>query len=93
MNIRQRIAQLEQKITTDPIVLTMADGTEMPLPLSTDPFKLLGIATKGTANPSQQRQLDLIAQSVSSREPDGAHLVDLLRAYLNGPVRERYLQN
>jgi hypothetical protein len=30
-------------------------------------------------------QLALIRRSVASREPDGAHLVDMIRALLNSP--------
>ena len=31
-------------------------------------------------------ELDLIRRSVSSKEPHGAHMIDLIRALLNGPV-------
>jgi hypothetical protein len=30
--------------------------------------------------------MELIARSVRSRKPDGAHMIDLVRALLNGPV-------
>jgi hypothetical protein len=33
------------------------------------------------------REMELIAESISSTEPGGAHMVDLLRALLNSPWR------
>ncbi len=42
----------------------------------------------GKLEPNARRtpEMELIAQSKSSREPDGAHMVDLVRALLNGPI-------
>jgi len=33
-------------------------------------------------------ELELIAQSISSTEPGGGHMIDLVRAFLNGPKED-----
>ena len=38
--------------------------------------------------PAQAAHLELIRLSTDSREPGGAHLVDLIRRFLLGPVGE-----
>lgn len=35
-------------------------------------------------------EIELVAKSVSSTEPDGAHLLDLARAILNSPLEEAW---
>jgi hypothetical protein len=43
---------------------------------------LLGRAVRGDWTP----EMELIARSQSSAEPGGAHMIDLVRALLNGPI-------
>ena len=45
-------------------------------------LNLLGRAIEGDRTPG----MELIARSVSSTEPGGAHMIDLARALLNGPA-------
>lgn len=81
-NLRRRLEALEQQLTNEPIVLLMPDGRTETLSGHNDHVRdLLGRALHGDRTP----EMELIAQSVSSREPDGAHMIDLARALLDGP--------
>jgi hypothetical protein len=60
----------------------MPDGRSETLPVHNDyALDLFICATRGERTP----ELELIAQSVSSTEPGSAHMIDLVRAFLNGP--------
>jgi hypothetical protein len=83
VNLRRRLEALEQDLRSEPIVLLMADGRTETLP-GHDVAGLLGRALDGDRTP----EMELIARSVSSTEPDGAHMIDLARALLNGPVED-----
>jgi hypothetical protein len=63
------------------IVLLMPDGHSETLP-GHDAVSLLGRALGGDLTP----EMELIARSVNSTEPDGAHMIDLARALLNSPT-------
>jgi hypothetical protein len=80
-NLRRRLELLEKQTSNEPIVLLMADSRTVTLP-SRDVLGLLGRAVRGERTP----EMELIARSISSREPDGAHMIDLVRALLNGPI-------
>ena len=47
-------------------------------------LNMLSRAVRGDRTP----EMELVARSVSSSEPGGAHMVDLVRALLNGPVED-----
>jgi hypothetical protein len=47
-------------------------------------LNLLSRAVRGDRTP----EMELIARSQSSTEPGGAHMIDLVRALLNGPVED-----
>jgi len=80
VNLYRRLALLEQQLTSEPIVLLMPDGrTET---LRGDVLDLFSRAIRGDRTP----EIELIAQSESSTEPGGAHMIDLVRALLNGPA-------
>ena len=80
MNLRRRLEALERsQMGGEPIVLQMPDGHTETLRGSV--LELLSRARDGDRTP----EVELIAQSVSSTEPDGAHMIDLARALLNGP--------
>jgi hypothetical protein len=82
INLRRRLEALEKGVTTEPIVLHMPDGrTET---LRGDVIDLFSRARDGDRTP----EIELIAQSISSTEPDGAHMIDLARALLNGPRQD-----
>jgi hypothetical protein len=80
MNLRRRLEALERsQFGGEPIVLFMPDGrTET---LRGNVLELFSRARDGDRTP----EVELIAQSVSSTEPDGAHMIDLARALLNSP--------
>ena len=83
IKLRRRLDALEEQLTSEPIVLLMPDGRTETLPGHNDyVLGLLGLAVRGERTP----EMELTARSVSSREPDGAHMIDLVRALLNGPI-------
>jgi len=80
VNLHRRLEALEKQITSEPILLLMPDGcTET---LRGDVLDLFSRAVRGERTP----EIELIAQSISSVEPGGGHMMDLARALLNGPV-------
>ena len=80
--LRRRLEALERGLSScELIVLLMPDGHTETLP-GHDAVGLLGRALDGDRTP----EMELIAQSVSSTEPDGAHMIELARALLNSPV-------
>jgi hypothetical protein len=80
MNLRRRLESLERsQLGGEPIVLHMPDGRTETLRGSV--LELFAKARDGDRTP----EVELIAQSISSTEPDGAHMIDLARALLNGP--------
>jgi len=84
INLRRRLEALEKGVTTEPIVLRMPDGrTET---LRGDVLDLFSRAVSGERTP----EMELISQSISSVEPGGAHMIDLARALLNGPMQDTY---
>ena len=82
VNLRRRLEALEQDLRSEPIALLMPDGRTETLPGHNDyVLNLLSRAVRGDRTP----EMELVARSVSSIEPDGAHMIDLVRALLNGP--------
>jgi hypothetical protein len=83
INLRRRLEALEQDFTSEPILLLMPDGRTETLPGHNDyVLNLLGRAVGEDRTP----EMDLVARSVGSTEPGGAHMIDLVRALLNGPI-------
>lgn len=81
VRLNRRLTQLEKQFSSEPIVLQMPDGRTVTLRGNGDyAVRLLG-SVFGNPTPD----LALIAQSTSSTEPGGAHLIDLARALLQGP--------
>lgn len=85
MNIHRRLELLEQQLTSEPIVLLMPDGHAEALPGHND--YVLGLLSRAVRG-NRTLEIELIAQSESSKEPGGAHMIDLARALLNGPVED-----
>jgi len=84
-NLRRRLDALEGHLTIKPILLLMPDGSTQTLPGHNDyVLNMLSRAVRGDRTP----EMELVARSVSSSEPGGAHMVDLVRALLNGPVED-----
>ena len=82
MNLRRRVQVLERSQTIrEPIVLYMPAGRIETL--RGNALELFSRARDGDRTP----EVELIAQSISSTEPDGAHMIDLARALLDSPRR------
>jgi hypothetical protein len=85
MNLKRRLKALEKSVISEPIILKMPDGGTVTLRGAGDyAGDLLVRAWRG----ERTRDIELIAQSISSLEPGGAHLVDLARAILNSPTED-----
>lgn len=85
MNLRRRLEALEKGLISEPILLQMPDGRTESLSGRGDyVLNLVSRACRGDRTP----EMELIAQSVSSTEPGGAHMIELARALLNGPEED-----
>jgi hypothetical protein len=85
MNLSKRLEALEkgQELAGESIILLyMPDGRSETLAGHNDYALDLFI---GATRRERTPELELIAQSVSSTEPGGSHMIDLVRASLNGP--------
>ena len=84
-SLQRRLERLEKGRRSDePVLLQMPDGrTEMLWGNDEYVMDLLSRAVAG----ERTRETELIAQSISSIEPGGGQLVDLVRALLNGPIQ------
>ena len=77
INLRRRLEALEQDLSGEPVVLLMPDGRLEALPGHNEyVLNLLSRAVRGDRTP----EMELIARSVGSAEPGGAHMIDLVRA-------------
>jgi hypothetical protein len=85
MNIYCRLKLLEKRLSSEPIRLCMPDGrTETLRGRRHYVLDLFLRACRGDRTP----EIELIAESVSSVEPGGGHMLELARAFLNGPNDE-----
>ncbi|HTU48277.1 MAG TPA: hypothetical protein VMF91_24675 [Bryobacteraceae bacterium] len=83
MNVKRRLEALERTLIRDPATLFFEDGTSIEISGRGDYIAdLFAAAIRGERSP----QIELLARSVGSEEPDGGHMLDLTRALLNGPV-------
>src|SRR5271169_2121907 len=82
MKMRRRLELLEKRLIGKPIILLMRDGRTVRLPCHGDYLlNLVMAAGKGQRTP----ELDLIVESVSSIEPGGGHMLDMVRIFYGGP--------
>ena len=85
MNLKRRLKALEKGLIAEPITLLMPNGNTVTLRGGGDyALDLLACAYRGARTP----EIALIAQSISSTELGGGHLVDLARAILNSPTED-----
>lgn len=85
MNLKRRLKALEKGLISLPLTLLMPNGNTVTLRGGGEyALDLLACAYRGARTPI----IELIAQSVSSTEPGGGHLVDLARAILNSPMED-----
>jgi hypothetical protein len=91
MELHRRLEALEKGLITEPTILFMPDGSTVSINGPGEYLgELLGLAL-GSENvsPEQSAHLELIRRCTGSREPGGAHLVDLIRCFLLGPVANK----
>ena len=86
VNLRRRLEALEQDLSSEPILLLMPDARTETLPGHND--YVVGLLSRAVCG-DRTSEMELIARSQSSTEPGGAHMIDLVRALLNGPSEER----
>ncbi|MGP8243965.1 MAG: hypothetical protein ACLQVN_05545 [Bryobacteraceae bacterium] len=87
MNFRRRLEVLEKGLIGEPILLQMPDGRTETIPGRGDyVLDLILRVWRGDRTP----EIELIAQSISSIEPGGGHMLDLARAFL---IYERTKEN
>ncbi len=82
MNLHRRLELLEKQFTRGSVLLKMPDGRTEKLQGPGD--FLLDLVAR-SMNGDRTPEMELIAQSISSTEPGGGRLVDVVRAFLNGP--------
>ena len=91
-NLEKRLRALEASTNTvaEPVTLYFGDGTTQEL--RGRPGFVVGLLSSifHAAAPGSEPvvELDLIRRSLSSKEPYGAHMIDLIRALLNGPAEQ-----
>ena len=89
MNLRRRLAALEKRLISEPILLMMPDNSTASIPGRVDLLNLLVVAARGVdIGPEQAERLDLIRRSTSAIQPDGGRLVELIRCCVLGPREE-----
>jgi hypothetical protein len=80
MNLRRRLEALEKRINSGSITLYMPDGrTET---LRGGRYYALDLFMRA-CNGERTPDMELIAQSIGSIEPRGAHMLDMVRGLLN----------
>jgi len=84
MNFEKRLRALEARLITDPVILHFADGSKRELHGPGDFASRLFRGVFGAdLSPAHSAQLDLIRQCVSSEEPGGGHMIELLKCLLH----------
>ena len=87
MRIEKRVRALEARYIKEPVVLYFADGSTAEVCGYGDfMLDLFCAACRGDPTPQQNQQLDMIRRSVGAQEPGGAHMTELVRCFLEGPV-------
>jgi len=82
MNLHRRLEALEKRNLRDPIILQMPAGRIVTLPNRRGYlFNLVLRVLAGDRTP----EMELIAQSTSSFEPGGGHMLDIVRAFWPEP--------
>jgi hypothetical protein len=85
MGFEKRIRALETRVLSDPLVLHFADGSTRQIRDSGDLLLTLLVgACRGDLSPRHAATLALIRESVSAEDPEGGHMIELLRQCPNG---------
>lgn len=91
MNFEKRLRALEAKIITDPLILHLADGSTRTLFGGRDFLVRLlrGVCREADFSPAQAAHLDLVRKCVSSQEPGGGRMVELIGCLLHAQTDAR----
>lgn len=90
MSLLNRILKLESQFVQEKTRLIMPSGEIVTLTGRGDfILQLAGAMVKGVLTPEQKRQARLIGASTSIEEPGGGHMLELVRAWVNGPAECR----
>jgi len=86
MRIEKRLRALETKLRADPVILYFADGSSRPISGRRPfPFSLFAdLCERAELSAKQLEQVELIKQCVAGKEPNGGHMVDVIRCMLHG---------
>jgi len=90
MRLEQRIRALEARFHADPVILYFADGSTKEICGRADYLLRLFCAAcyGGELSPRHAAELDLIRNSVGEGGASCAHMTQLIRCFLRGPVEE-----
>jgi hypothetical protein len=90
MKFDKRLRALEARLIADRVVLHFPDRSTWEL--HGPRYFLLSLFSGACGgrdlSPEEPVKLDLIRKSVSAEEPGGGHMVDLIRCFLLGEVKE-----
>ena len=84
--LRRRLERLEKQLFTEPIVLQMPNGGTERLP--GEPNYVLHLMMRCLEG-EQMPEMDLIARSISSIEPGGAHMIDMVRLLYDATTKQQ----
>jgi hypothetical protein len=90
MRFEKRLRALEARLIANPVVLHLPDGSTREICGRGDYLMDLFFGAGGHVDLTcgQAADLDLIRQCVRSKEPDGGRMIELIQAFLLGPVEE-----
>jgi len=83
VRIKRRLEALEKLLISAPVTLFFEDGSSAQINGHGDYLLNLFVAA---VRGERSSETDLIARSVRPEEPDGSHMLELMRALLNGPA-------
>jgi hypothetical protein len=87
MRFEKRLKTLELRLFTDPVILYLPNGGEQRITGKGDfILRLMRGAFENDLSPIQAQQLKWIRESKDALEPDGGHMIELLRSLLNSPT-------
>lgn len=88
MNLNRRLERLETQFISDPIILWLADGSTRQIhyngPRILDLF--MAALSGEAATSGMEMHLNWIRESVGHHDPNGGHMIELIRLALNAPA-------
>lgn len=87
MDLKRRIAKLEGRLNSDPVILQFADRSIALIPSRAGRDYVLDLFARAVTG-DRSGEVDMIARSVSVDEPGGSKLCELIRAVANSPAEQ-----